>query len=67
MIVVSIQWDTDDQEQLKKLPSTMHAIDDVDFEYAKDWLYRKYKTNVKSFHVLQRGLSKQEDNNDQNY
>lgn len=49
MIVVSIHWDTDDQEQLKKLPSTMHAI---------DWLYRKYKTNVKSFHVLQRGLSK---------
>ena len=32
MIVVSIHWDTDDQEQLKKLPSTMHAIDDVDFE-----------------------------------
>ena len=41
MIVVSIQWDTDDRETLKKLPSTMHAIDDVDFEYAKDWLYRK--------------------------
>lgn len=58
MIVVSIQWDTDDQEQLKKLPNTMHAIDDVDFEYVKDWLYRKYKTNVKSFHVLQRSLSK---------
>ena len=45
MIVVSIQWDADDQETLKKLPNTMHA---------KDWLYRKYRTHVKSFHVLQR-------------
>lgn len=58
MIVVSIQWDTDNRETLKKLPSTMPAIDDVDFEYTKDWLYRKYKTNVKSFHILQRGQSK---------
>lgn len=64
MIVASIHFDTDDQEQLKKLPSTIHAIDNVDFEYVKDWLYRKFKVHVKSFHVLQRGRSKLEDNND---
>lgn len=64
MIVVSIHWDTEDQEQLKKLPSTIHA---TDFECMKDWLHRRYKVHVKSFHVLQRGQSKQEDNNDQNY
>lgn len=67
MIVALIHLDTDDQEQLKKLPSTIHAIDDIDFECMKDWLYRRYKTHVKSFHVLQRSQSKQEDNNDQNY
>lgn len=58
MIVASIHWDTEDQEQLKKLPSTIHA---------NEWLYDRYKVHVKSFHVLQRGQSKQEDNNDQNY
>lgn len=58
MIVASIHWNTDDQEQLKKLPSTTHAIDNVDFECMKDWLRRRYKTHVKSFHVLQRGQSK---------
>ena len=67
MIVASIHWDTDDREQLKKLPSTIHATDVVDFEYANEWLYDKYKVHVKSFHVLQRGQSKYEDNNDQNY
>ena len=49
MIVASIHWDTDDREQLKKLPSTIHA---------NEWLYDKYKVHVKSFHVLQRGQSK---------
>lgn len=58
MIVASIHWGTDDREQLKKLPSTIHATDVVDFECMKDWLYRRYKVHVKSFHVLQRGKSK---------
>lgn len=58
MIVASIHWDTEDQEQLKKLPSTIHVTDVVDFKYANEWLYDRYKVHVKSFHVLQRGLSK---------
>lgn len=49
MIVASIHWGTEDQEQLKKLPSTIHT---------NEWLYDRYKTHVKSFHVLQRGQSK---------
>lgn len=36
MIVASIHWDTDDREQLKKLPSIIHATDVVDFKYANE-------------------------------
>lgn len=58
MIVASIQWETDDREILKKLPSTIHVIDIADFKYANEWLYDKYKVHVKLFHVLGRGFGK---------